>query len=508
MITLDRKVRKLMKEYQKTGNLSLASLRSDMDPKTGRKYLKAGKLPSQMRSEHIWRTRPDPFAAHWSECEGILSDIPELKAKSLFEWLCQKYSGEYQEGQLRTFQRRVHKWRALYGPDKEVYFPQVHRPGIRMSTDWTHADELGVTINGDPFPHLLCHSVLSYSNWEWATICHSESILSLRGGIQSALFQLGHVPREHWTDHSSAATHVPGANDDKNDSDNKADNSCHRKYNHGYLSIMSHFGMEPRTIQVNSPHENGDVESLNGVLKRRLNQHLLLRGSRDFDSVESYRTFLEQVLRQANSIRTDRLKEELAQMPILNVSRLAEYNEYICRVRNSSTITIDRRIYSVHSRLIGEKVKVRRYESHIEVYYKSFLQLKAPWISRDSKHYINYRHVIRWLIRKPGAFSQYRFREELFPSELFRWAWDCLSKELSTRTAEREYLQLLHHAANTMQCEVESALLSIRNSGEIPRLDKVLAKCTPAVQEPPRLKPLTVTLSEYDKLLPGREVSA
>ncbi len=117
----------------------------------------------------------------------------ELQPKPLFEWLCEKYPGEYEEGQLRTFERRVKEWKAKNGPDKELYFPQKHNPGERMATDWTHADSLGVTVNGKPFSHLLCHVVLTYSNWECVTICHSESLLSLRHGVQTALFKLGHV---------------------------------------------------------------------------------------------------------------------------------------------------------------------------------------------------------------------------------------------------------------------------------------------------------------------------
>jgi len=497
MITPDRKVRKLMEEYQKTGSLSKSALRADLDPKTARKYLKAHKMPSQMQAQHTWRTRNDPFEKHWSECECILEDASELEAKHVFEWLCERYPGEYQDGQLRTFQRRVREWKALKGPDKEVYFPQVHIPGKRMSTDCTHTDELQITINRVPFPHLLCHCVLTYSNWSWATICHSESILALRTGIQSALFQLGRVPHEHWTDHSSAATHVPAAKD-----------GPHRPFNHGYLDIMDHFGMKAHTIQVGKPHENGDVESLNGVLKRRLKQHLLMRGSSDFQSVNSYREFLEQVLNKLNRTRSDRLAEELEKMPLLDTSKLAEYDEYTCRVRSSSTITVERRIYTLPSRLIGEKVMVLRYEEHLEVYYKGVFQLTAPWIPRDAGHYINYRHIIKWLIRKPGAFRQYRFREGLFPSEIFRWAWDILSLELTDRAAEREYLQLLNQAATTMQCEVEAALISIRNEGMIPRFDQVLTRCRPAMHEPPRLKPLVVKLSDYDELLADKGVSA
>lgn len=497
MMTPDRKVRKLMEEYQKTGNMTKAALRSDLDPKTARKYHKAGKLPSQVQVEHTWRTREDPFEQHWGLCEGMLEDAPELEGKFLFEWLCEQYPGEYQEGQVRTFQRRIREWKALKGPDKEVFFPQIHEPGKRMSTDWTHMDELGITINDESFPHLLCHCVLTCSNWEWGTICHSESLLSLRTGIQAALVRLGHIPLENWTDHSSSATHNP-----------TAEGGCHRPFNKGYLDVMDHFGMQPRTIQVRAPHENGDVESLNGALKRRLKQYLLVRGSSDFESVDTYRRFLEQVMEKANSGRTERLAEELKRMPLLNVSKLAEYDEYRCRVRSWGTITVKRRIYSLPSRLIGEMVSARRYEDRLEVFYNGVHQLTAPWISRDEGRYINYRHLIGTLVRKPGAFRQYRFREELFPSELFRWAWESLSENLSERTADREYLQVLHHAACTMQCEVEAVLSVMRGKGEIPRLDLVLEACHPTLPEPPPLHPLVVRLHDYDELLACQGVSA
>lgn len=486
-----------MGEYQKTGSVQRAALRADMDPKTARKYIKEGKLPSQMRVEHTWRTRSDPFEKHWEQCKSILAAAPELEGAFLFEWLCERYPGQYQDGQLRTFQRRVREWKALNGLDKEVFFPQVHEPGRRMSTDCTHMNELGITINGEPFPHLLCHCVLTYSNWEWGTICHSESLLALRTGIQAALFQLGHVPMEHWTDHSSAATHNPTPEDGKR-----------RPFNKDYEDVMKHFGMQPRTIQVRCPHENGDVESLNGALKRRLKQYLLMRGSTDFESQDAYRQFIEQVMDKANRKRSKRLAEELKVMPVLNVSRLSEYDECRCRVRSSSTITVKRRIYSVPSRLIGEMVSARRFKDRLEVVYNGVTQLTEPWISRDDGHCINYRHLIGSLVRKPGAFRRYRFREELFPSDLFRWAWESLSESLCDRTAEREYLQLLNHAALTMQCEVEAVLATMRRNAQPPRWDAVLAACRPAVSQPPRLQPLVVSLHDYDALLVSQGVSS
>jgi len=407
MVTPDRKVRKLMEEYQKTGKLVRASLRADLDPKTARKYLRAGKFPSQMRVEHTWRTRSDVFGRDWPEVTAMLEDAPELEAKALFEWLCERHPGRYHEGQLRTFQRRVRQWRALEGPPKEVYFPQHHEPGVRLETDFTWMNRLRVTINGEAFPHLLCHSVLSYSNWEWAVVCHSESLLALKKGLQATLFRLGCVPREHWTDHSSAATHTIGS-------------AQAWGFNKSYLDMMAHFGMEPRTIQRGKPHENGDVESGHGVLKRRIEQYLLLRGHRDFEGLERYVRFIEGVMEKANRLRQKRLSEELGVMRVVDVGLLPEYTEEQPRVTAWSTVQIGRNSYSVPSRLKGEKVRARIYEDRIEVYYHGVHQLTMPRLTGEGRHAINYRHVIEWLVRKPGAFRHYKYREDMFPSEPFR----------------------------------------------------------------------------------------
>jgi len=81
---------------------------------------------------------------------------------------------------LRTFQRGLKVWRALHGPPKEVFFPQAHEPGRAAQFDWKRAGELGITIAGAPFEHLLGHFVLPYSNWQRATVCFSESFGSLK----------------------------------------------------------------------------------------------------------------------------------------------------------------------------------------------------------------------------------------------------------------------------------------------------------------------------------------
>jgi hypothetical protein len=487
----DQQVRKLMMEYQKTGNKGYSALKAGMDRKTGRKYLRIGKPPSELKVDRYWRTRKDPFYAHWSEVKEILGNAPELEGKILFEWLCERYPDCYEEGQLRTFQRRIREWRALEGPDKEIFFPQIHEPGRIMETDFTSMNALKITICGEPFNHMLCHSVLTYSNWEWGIICHSECMVALKRGIQASLFRLGHIPEEHWTDHSTAATHAIGGG--KNGA---------WEFNTRYLEMMNHYKMRHRTIQVDSPHENGDVESYNGVLKRRINQYLLLRGHRDFASVDEYRQFIESIMDKGNRIKQKRLNEELNAMRLLAVDRLPEYYEEYPRVTNWSTINVGKKTYSVPSRLRGEKVKAFRYEDRIEVFYHGVHQLTMPRITGDKTHSINYRHIIGWLIRKPGAFRRYRYREDLFPSVLFRWAYDTLCSACSERVAAMEYLRILQKAAHTMECRVAEALKNIQSQGIIPRWKTVMEFLPADKIELPSLAPLKVNLGDYDLLIP------
>jgi transposase InsO family protein len=442
--------------------------------------------------ERCWRTRPDPFAGHWAEVEAKLKEAPTLEGKAFFTWLCERYPGVYDEGQLRSFQRRLRQWRAQSGPEKEVYFAQEHRPGVRLSTDFTWMGRLGITLRGEPFAHLLCHSVLAYSNWEWATICGSESFLSLQAGVQAALLRLGHVPAEHWTDHSTAATHEV-----------EGDAEGRRDFNRRYRDLMEHLGMTPRTIQPGRPNENGDVESLNGALKRCLEQHLLLRGRRDFEDQEAYRRFLEEVMTRANARRLERLREELAAMRPFTATLLPAYVEERARVSRYSTFQHDRKMYSVPSRLIGEEVTVRRYEEHLEVYYAGTLQERMPRLKGEKDHAINYRHIIEWLVRKPGAFRGYRFRQELFPGAAFRRAYDRLCEACPERTADLEYLRILRQAARTMQSQTEEVLLELERRDLTPRWNLVLEFWPTPKTELPDLAPYAADLHSYDSLFVG-----
>ena len=487
----DSHVRTLMKEFTECGSQRVAAMRADMCRQTAAKYLAAGQLPSALRREHDWATRVDPFAEVWPELRTMLEKAPELQAKTLFDHVCREHPGKFSEGQLRTLQRHIRRWRATAGPAQEVFFPQVHHPGRRLALDFTHAGELGGTIRGEPFAHLLCHCVLTYSNWEWATICFSESLASLRDGLQCTLFRLGHVAEELWTDHSTAATHRPGE-----------EGGVKREFNRRYLDLCAHFGVKPRVIGLDEPHENGDVESLNGALKNRLDQHLLLCGSRDFDCVEEYRAFLETVLNRTNELRRDRLAEELAVMRVLTASPLANFEDEPALVRKWSTVHVRHNTYSVPSRLIGEKVTARVYAEHIDILYQGDVQDRLPRLLGRSQVRIEYRHIIHSLVRKPAAFQDYRYREELFPTVAFRQAYDKLREGCPSRTADLEYLQLLKLAADNMESDVAAVLQRLLDEGAVPRF-RTVAEFMPRRLPPvlPTVHIPTPDLSVYDELL-------
>jgi hypothetical protein len=392
---------------------------------------------------------------------------------------------------LRTLQRRVATWRALHQAQVAI-LEQVHRPGEVMQTDGTWLSELGVTIQGQPFKHILIHSVLPYSNWEWGRAAQSESLAALQSGLQSTLIKLGHVPEYHQTDNSSAATYWPGA---------KAQPGSKREYTDGYLQLLDHYGLKPRTINLNSPQENGDVESAHGSAKRAIKQYLLLRGNRDFDSVAAYEAFLSDVMDRRNRPRQKRLAEELAVMKPLTATPLACGSRVRVRVTRSSLIRVQKNVYSVPTGLIGHRVTVHIHEWYLEVYYQSHLVETLPRLAGENRHHVNYRHVIDSLLRKPGGFRNYRYRDDLFPSLVFRRAWEHLNRWRSPRRADLSYLRILRLAARMLEVEVGAALeLLLTTPGPWDETD-VERLLQPEPIPVPELMCGTVQLQQYDRLL-------
>ncbi len=494
----DAQVRKLMEEMSKHGRIGRAAMKAGMDRKTARKYVEGDVVPSEIATRpRDWRTRTDPFEEHWPEIEERLRQTPELEAKTLFELLQDQHPERYEAGQLRTLQRRVKRWRAAAGPHREITFAQHHRAGEAAQTDFTSTGELAVTIAGQLFVHLLCVLVLPYSNWQWVTVCMSESMAGLRKGVQRALFQLGRVPRYHQTDNSTAATHrIP-------DGKRVPFEDGKRPFNVEYVALMAHFGMTPRTTAIGAKEQNGDVESSNGAVKRRLEQALLIRGSRDFESIDTWQEFIDQVVRKANSRRGSRVGEDLAAMRELAVAKLPEYVEEEVRVSEWSTVRVRHCAYSVPSRLIGEWVRVWIFEDKLEVHFAGETQLACDRLRGRNRHRIDYRHMIWSLVRKPGAFARYVYREEMFPSLAFRAAYDAIQTRLAGTKGDLEYLRILHLAASTMEADVAAALALLEMAGTEISADavKAMIASTPTTIAVPQLAAQTIALTDYDALL-------
>ncbi len=481
-----------MSEYDKTGKLTVSALKADVDRHTARKYIQAGKGPAELQVQHTWRTRPDPLARIWDEATRMLQAAPELESKTLFEHFLARPDSGLEPGHLRTFYRRVRHWRALQGPEPEVFFAQERQPGQLLQLDWTYARELCVTIQGQLLDHLFCQCVLPYSDWQWATRCVSESFLSLVAGLQAALQELGKCPWVLGTDNSSAATHelesLPGRP---------------RGYNCDYLELCTHYDLTPMTIHVGCPHEHGDVESQNRHLKRRLEQHLLLRGSRDFASVEQYDELVRGVLRVANAKRQKRLAEELACMRPLPATPLAEYREYQPVVSSQSLIRVNRHTYSVPARLIGHTLRVEQHEAQLRVYLGREFLLELPRLRGDRGSLVDFRHVIGGLLRKPGAFIHYRHRQALYPSAVYRAAYDRLVADHGERPGVIEYLHVLKLAADQTVAAVEAVLQSQLAQAGKWRAAQVRKQLAPAAKPIIALAALTPDLHAYDTLLQG-----
>lgn len=471
----------------------MSAIKAGVSRNTARKYLRQADPTQQTQQPHTWRTRPDPLEAVWSRAQAMLEAAPELEAKTLFEHLFEKRGDQATAGPLRTFQRRVRQWRLQQGKQKEVFFTQDPKPGAVLAVDWTDMRDLGVKVAGRTLDHLMFHAVLPYSNWEWALRCRSESVLSARSGLKTTLGRLGRVPLELLIDNSSTATHRLEADGQR------------RGFNAEFESICDHYGITPRTTNVGCPHENGDCESLHGHFKRRLEQHLLLRGGRDFGSEEEYDRFVIGVLEKANALRTARLMQELEVMKEHLAAELPDYTETMVRVNNNSTIRVCKMTWSVPSKLIGSRLKARIYETRIVVLDGREVLADLPRQGGDRGAVIDFRHVIGWLVRKPGAFAQYRWREAMFPSLAYRSAYDHLSRQHEPAKADRQYLEILQVAAQDGTAAVENVLeeLMAQPRAEI-SAEEIKAMLEAYRDEQLRWRdrgPLEASLAEYDALL-------
>lgn len=486
----DAEVQLLLRERQKGRTQIQAAARAGMSERTARKYERAGALPSQLKRPRTHRTRPDPFADDWPWIVGQLERDAALQATTLFDLLCRQHPGRYHPVQLRTLQRHIRQWRAVHGPEREVYFEQVHTPGRLAQSDFTHMSDLGVTLGGVPFPHLVYHLVLTYSNVEAISVCFAESFEALAEGLERCLWQLGGVPQQHRTDQLSAAVR-------------QLDAAGRHDFTARYQALMAHYGMQATTSTAGEAHQNGDVEQAHHRFKVAVDQALRVQGSRDFADRASYERFLQELVRQRNLTRQARFAVEQQALRPLPAAPLAPCRELRVTVSRFSTIHVANNTYSVPSRLIGSTLTVRLRAETVEAYVGTQLVCTMPRLSGRQQHRIQYQHVIWSLVRKPGAFAAYRYRDDLFPSLAFRRAYDVLGERRPER-ADREYVRVLHLAATTSEAEVETALTLLLDAGTIPTFDAVRELVREPQSQPlalPQVSVPALDLGLYDRLL-------
>jgi hypothetical protein len=329
--------------------------------------------------------------------------------------------------------------------------------------------------------------VLTYSNWETGSICFSESFESLSEGLQSALWELGGVPHTHQTDRLTAAVQKALHPDE---------------FTQRYQALLRHYGMNGRKTQAASPHENGDVEQRNYRLKKAVKQALLLRGSAEFATLDDYKLFLKKLFDGLNKGRRERFLEEQRVLRRLPEQRLESCKRLSVSVGPSSTIRVNHNVYSVESRLIGETIQVHLFAEHLDLFYAQKSVDRLPRLRGENRHLINYRHMIDQLERKPGAFENYRYREEMFPGSYFRLAYDELKERHTQRQAVREYLKILRMAATESETAVTTALAELcgRQSITACAVEQILNKQQPS--SPVTEVSITqVDLAAYDRFL-------
>ncbi len=480
-------------------SVAAISRRLKMSEKTIRKYRDAGQLPSQIeRPERTYRTRPDPLAEFWNEIDALLQGDSRLKPYAILDWLKQKYNSPDNESDVtdsirRTLERRIGQWKLEHGIEQDVKFTQVHHAADVLAFDFVVLNSLQVTVGGKPFDHMMFHGVFTYSNWEHVHLCHSESFEALSAGLQDTLHLAGGVPRRIRSDSLSAAI--------KNLSSDK-------EFANAYRELLEHYGVRGHRINVRKPHENGDVESSHGHFKDALDQALRLRGSRDFASAEDYMAFVRPLVSRRNASREKRFAEEVAAFGPLPRQRRSTCTSIPVTVKSDSVIRVKRNAYSVSSKYIGLKLEIRIHQDYLELWYRGECVEQLPRQFGYGKEAIDFRHVIDSLVRKPGAFINYKYANHMYPTTRFRMAYDQLLQNTTEASAVKQYLKLLYAAKHEGLDLVDETLRSFFSTGKTINAVDIL-KAVASKQQLPAPTEVTVEmpdLSDFDSLLQHKDV--
>jgi len=470
----------------------VAAAKTGISVASARRIESAVLLPSQ-RPPRNWRTRADPLQDVWqSEVVPMLESAPSLMAVTVLEELQLRYPQRFDGAVLRTLQRRVRQWRAEHGGDREIFFAQVHPPGRLGLSDFTVCDSLGVTIAGVVLPHRLYQFAFAHSGWRHARIVlGGESFQALSSGLQEALWMAGGGPEEHRTDSLSAAFN------------NLAEQ---QELTARYRELCEHYGLRGSRNNPGESHENGAIESRQGSLKVALEQALLLRGTREFADMEAYGQFVAETVRRLNARCARAWEVERASLRPLPVRRTVDFEEVDARVSKYGVFTAKGVTYSVPSRLIGHRLKVRLHSAHIEAWLggvKVFEceRLRGSVQDRHPKR-IDWRHMMPSLRRKPGAFARWVMRDAMFPRSEYAQAWQRISQRLSEREACRLMVNLLDLAdrANVV-VELARVLAALGERDELPDIDVLRAQFAPRPTLMPVVEVMLPPAAVYDELL-------
>jgi transposase InsO family protein len=483
-------------EHRKEVEQEVAAAKAGISVRSARRIERAGGLPSKAETRS-WRTRVDPLSQWWtSEVVPLLESTPGLNAVTILEELQRRYPTAVSAGLLRTLQRRLRQWRAVHGGEREVYFAQEHPPGRLGLSDFTDGAELGVVVEGRPLAHRLYQFALAFSGWRHVEIVlGGESFEALASGLQNALWQLGGVPEEHRTDSLSAAFRNLKA-------------EAARDLTQRYQLLCAHYGMRASRNNAGLSHENGAIESRQGTFKDRLDQALLLRGTRCFDNLEAYREFVSEVVVRLNARIAQAFAVEGTALRALPPRRSADYEEVQARVSKFGTFNLRGVLYSAPSRLIGHRLTVRLYLDHVEAYVGGVNVLSVVRARPGQRRVIDYRHLLPALKRKPAAFARWRLREAMFPRTEYRLTWERLAAELPERQACRLMVGLLELAIRGA-CEAVLAhrLAQLLDVGLLPELALLEAEFAPRSPVSPEVCVELPALESFDALL-GSEVYA
>jgi hypothetical protein len=484
---------RLYMTFRQTDGPAVSAAKASISTATAYRFEQDHRPPSA-KEKPRGRRRPDPLAAFFdAEVVPMLTAAPELRVVAIFEEM-QRRHPDLSDGARRTLERRIRAWRALHGADQEVIFRQVHEPGRMGLSDFTDMAELGVTIAGVRLDHRLYHFRLAYSGFEHAhVILGGESYVALAEGLQNALWALGGAPHEHRSDSLSAAFR-------------NIDRDAREDLTRRYDALCAHYGMEPTRNNRGVAHENGAIESSHGHLKKAVMDALLMRGTSDFDNLGGYRHFIDEIVSRKNAHHAKRIEAERPVLQQLPGQRTCDHEETLVIVTSSGGFTLKKVFYTVPSRLIGHRLRVRMYDDRLDVFIGATLLMTLTrgraTAAGKRAHVVDYRHVIHALRRKPMALLNLVYRDQLFPRDAYRLTFDRLVEKLPEKSACCLMVDLLA-LAHERGCEADLALLLTADlaAAHLPDITALRARFAPDPASLPEVVVHLTPLIAYEALL-------